>query len=111
MIDFTQVSALIVEAVAFDDAVATVVRTADDSWVVRFETVDVEIGVDADRKRLILVTTLGVPAADRRLAVLEVLMAYNFLVRETGGVRVAMTGVAGDIVQMVDIGLDGLLPR
>jgi hypothetical protein len=111
MIDFEQVSALLVEAAELDDDVAMVVRNAEDNWIVRFEQVDIEIGCDVERERLVLVSTVGVPEPGRRMTVLEAMMAYNFLVIDTGGVRMAMTGTDGDIVQMVDIGLSGLTAR
>ena len=74
MADVAQISDLIAEAGSLDENVATVLRTAGDSWVVRFETVDVEITTDDERNRMILATTVGLPASERRLSVLESLM-------------------------------------
>src|SRR5262245_15782731 len=103
-----RISELLVEAAALDDEIGAVAQTADDSWVVRFEGVDVEVGLDPESNQLVLVTTVGLPNPERRLAILEGLMAFNFLLRETGGVRMAMTGTDGDVVQMVDLGLSDL---
>jgi hypothetical protein len=111
MTDPAKVTALLVDAATLDDDVDTVAQTAADGWAVRFEAVDIEVGLDTERDRIILVATIGVPVAERRLSTLETLMAYNFLVRETGGVRLAMTGTDGDVVQMVDIAIEGLTPR
>lgn len=111
MASLEQVSALMVEAASLDEDVAAVVRNGERNWVVRFEAVDVEVGCNAEGNRLVLVTTIGVPPPERRLAVLEAMMTYNFLVLDTGGVRMAMTGTDGEIVQMVDLGIDGLTAR
>jgi len=111
MADLAQISALIVEAAGLDDEIAAVIGRANDSWIVRFQSIDIEIGVDDQRGRLILVTVLGAPDQQRRLAVIETLLAYNFLVRETGGVRIATNGVGGELVQMADIGIAGLSAR
>jgi hypothetical protein len=59
----------------------------------------------------VLLTNIGVPNPERRLAVLEAVLVYNLLVLETGGVRIAMTATDGDMVQLVDLGIDDLTSR
>jgi hypothetical protein len=107
-----QVPAMIVEAAAFDDDIAMVVATGDNNnWVVRFEAMDVEIELDPGRRRLILLTNIGVPNPERRLSILEAVLVFNLLVLETGGVRMALTATDGDMVQLVDLGIDELTSR
>jgi hypothetical protein len=111
MADVAQIPEMIVEAATFDDDIAVVLGAGQNNWVVRFENMDVEIQLDPERRRLVLLTNLGVPNTERRLAVLEAVLVYNLLVLETGGVRIAMTATDGDMVQLVDLGIDDLTSR
>jgi Tir chaperone protein (CesT) family len=108
MAEVAQIPEMIVEAAAFDDDIAMVVGAGQNNWVVRFAAMDVEIQLDPERRRLVLLTNIGVPNPERRLAVLEAVLVFNLLVLETGGVRIAMTATDGDIVQLVDLGIDDL---
>ena len=111
MAEVAQIPAMIVEAAAFDDDIAMVIGAGQNNWVVRFEAMDVEIQLDPERRRLVLLTNVGVPNPERRLAVLEAVLVFNLLVLETGGVRIAMTATDGDMVQLVDLGIDDLTSR
>jgi hypothetical protein len=111
MAEVAQVPAMIVEAASFDDDIAMVVGTTENNWVVRFEAMDVEIELDPERRRLVLLTNIGVPNPARRLSILEAVLVFNLLVLETGGVRIAMTATDGDMVQLVDLGIDDLTSR
>jgi hypothetical protein len=111
MADAAQIPEMIVEAASFDDDVAVVVGAGQNNWVVRFEAMDVEIQLDPERRRLVLLTNIGAPNSERRLAILETVLVFNLLVLETGGVRIAMTATDGDMVQLVDLGIDDLTSR
>jgi hypothetical protein len=111
MADVAQIPEMLVEAATFDDDIAVVLGAGQNNWVVRFENMDVEIQLDPERRRLVLLTNLGVPNTERRLAVLEAVLVYTLLVLETGGVRIAMTATDGDMVQLVDLGIDDLTSR
>ena len=88
MAEVDAVPAMIVEAAAFDDDIAMVVSAGENNWVVRFEAMDVEIELDPERRRLVLLTNIGVPNPERRLSILEAVLVFNLLVLETGGVRI-----------------------
>lgn len=103
MIDARKIGQLIAETGPGDDAILAVVQTGDDSWVIRYEHVDVDLELDAETARLVLSAEIGVPPAERRLSIYELLLAYSLLWRETGGIRMALTGAGGAAVQLVDL--------
>jgi len=112
MLDRGKVEALIAETGGLDPEIATIVQTDEDAWTVRYEDgLDVEIELDEARDQLIILTVVGTPPAARRLELLEAMMAYNMLVKETGGVRMALTGSGGEAVQMVEVPFAGLLAK
>lgn len=56
-----------------------------------------------DQHKLVLSITLSVPPSEQRLAVYEVMLAYNPLWEETGGVKMALAGSHGPIVQLFEL--------
>ena len=86
-----------------DDAILAVVKTPDGAYAIRFEEIDVLVERDMDRDRIALSIELGVPRPANALSVYETLLSYNMLWRETGGVRMALTGKGGAVVQFVDL--------
>lgn len=86
-----------------DDAILAVVKTPDGAYAVRFEELDVLVERDVDRDRIALSVEIGSPRASRALAIYETLLSYNLLWQETGGVRMALTGKGGNVVQFVDL--------
>ncbi len=86
-----------------DDAILAVVKTPDGAYAIRFEEIDVLVERDMDRDRIALSIELGVPRPTNALSVYETLLSYNMLWRETGGVRMALTGKGGAVVQFVDL--------
>lgn len=109
MLDKEKVEALIAETGGFDPQIAAIVQTGDGAWAVQYqEDLDVEIEMDEERDLLIILTVVGTPPASRRLELLEAMMAYNMLVQETGGVRMALTGTGGEAVQMLEVPFESL---
>ena len=94
---------LMSEAGPLDDKILACTRTPDGTYALRFEEVDVLVERDEDRNRIALSVEIGAPRASRALEVYETLLSYNLLWRETGGVRMALTGRKGSVVQFVDL--------
>jgi hypothetical protein len=104
-------TAQMAEAGQLDEDITTVVRTADDAWVFRFEDIDVELEYSEVSGNLLVAVVIGAPPREGREAVLEALLSYSFLWRDTGGVRMAMTGKGGDVVQLFEVSADNLTPK
>ena len=86
-----------------DDGILAVVRAADDRWAVRFEDVDVEVEFDEATGRLMASAVIGRPPPERAAKLHEMLLVYGMIWRDTGGVRMALTGPGGEAVQMADL--------
>lgn len=78
-------------------------------WVL---DVDGELAVVAEYfeadDRLFFTADAGVPDPSARLVCYELLLAYNAMWRQTGGVRMAVNGEDGAVLQIADIAVDGL---
>ncbi|KPL52568.1 type III secretion system chaperone [Prosthecomicrobium hirschii] len=103
MTDLEFLTSLIAEVGTRDDDIAGVLRTSPNSWLVRFADVDVEIEHQASRDRLVFASVIGPTLAGNREAVLEALLCYGFLWRQTGGMRMALTEPGGDVLQLFDL--------
>ena len=53
--------------------------------------------------RLFFTAEVGIPAPEARPVCYELLLAYNAMWRETGGVRMAVNGEDGAVLQIADI--------
>lgn len=94
-----------------DDAILACLKTPDGAYAIRFEQVDVLVERDEDRDRIALSVEIGAPRPSNALEVYETLLSYNLLWRETGGVRMALTGRKGSVVQFVDLTGNEINPR
>ena len=93
-----------------DERIDLALQTGDTEWMVRHEDVEVEIEFDADSDRVMLSANLGIPSADRRADIYELLMAYALLWRETGGLRAGFSPTDRSLSLMGDFGAEGLTP-
>ncbi|RVU15279.1 type III secretion system chaperone [Methylobacterium oryzihabitans] len=86
-----------------DDDIQTVLRMTDGRWIVRFGEIDVEVEHDPATNRLMFSTLIAPVPPGRAAEVLEALLLYAMAWRETGGVRMALNGPGGAVVQMADV--------
>lgn len=94
---------LVAEAGSHEEGILASVRTADGAHAIRFEDADVIAEWDGARNRLVLSSEIGSPPPGRAAHVYETLLSYNLLWRETGGLRMALTGPKGIVLQLVDL--------
>ena len=99
----SDIDALLGAVGPLDDAILAVVRTGEDAWTLRFEDLDVDVEFDAQSERLMLSAVVGPVPATRAAKIHEMLLIYGLIWRETGAVRLALTGPGGEAVQMVDL--------
>lgn len=76
----------------------------DNGWaVVCGENTIIELQFDGGPGKLVFSTDLGKPEENQRLAVYEMLLTYNFLWEDTGGVKMALDRPGGHVVQLYDL--------
>jgi hypothetical protein len=97
------ITAMMEEVGTMDDSIVACLKTPDDSYVIRFEDLDIFVEVEADRGRVVLSSEIGTPLRARAAEVYETMLSYNLLWRATGGLRMALTGRGGSMVQLVDL--------
>jgi len=86
-----------------------VYQAGDGNWLVSFdEQTLVELEFDEDQNKLCLSIEVGDPPKESRFDTYEALLIYNYLGNETGGVRMALDGPSGAVVQTFDMNADGL---
>lgn len=88
---------------ALDDSIVACLKTQDGAYAIRFEDLDIFVEVEADRGRVVLSSEIGTPFHARAAEVYETMLSYNLLWRATGGLRMALTGRGGAMVQLVDL--------
>ena len=99
-----QVHQLIHESASGLELLQLSTRHDRDAWLIEFDeetTIDVEFDAEADR--LVLAAgVLEVPEA-KRSSIYEMLLQFNFLWPQTGGVRMALDGMPGQVVMLFDL--------
>lgn len=109
MPDRAQVHALMTEiGPALELAEVTEIE-GDNRWilVIRDGTV-LFVDYDPEDQRLWLSADVGAPPPGDRLRLYELMLLYNAQWQQTGGVRLALDGPEGDVVQAYDLPLAGL---
>lgn len=53
--------------------------------------------------RVVLTAMLGVPSESMQLSVYETLLCYNLLRKDTGGVKMALSGPGGELVLLYEL--------
>jgi len=79
------------------------------TWAISMpEDLAVLVQFDEAKNCLVLASELGAPPPGDRTALYEILLQINFHWDTTGGTRMAINGPGGEIVQVYEIGTDGL---
>lgn len=89
--------------------VDAVVQNGDSTWAVQFDDgAVVFLEWDDQPSRLVLSAELGKIAEARQLEVLRLLLSYNLLWRDTGGVKTALGGPEGAAMLLYECSADSL---
>ncbi len=84
--------------------IEAVIQSEDKNWAIQFSDqaiVMLEWGEDPDR--VVLTSLLGAPSESMQLSVYETLLCYNLLWKDTGGVKMALSGPGGDLVVIYEL--------
>ncbi len=85
------------------DSIDAVIQHETDSWAVQFDDESIvllEYAKDPDR--LVFSTELGSPPPERRLEACQLLLSYNLLWQESGGLKTALGGPDGGALLLLD---------
>ena len=89
------------------DDVTSIARMGDRTWAIAFADEEiVTIDFVEEQNKLVLGIDLGAAAENRRLAVYTAMLGFNYLWRETGGVKTALGGE--DLVLLFELNAVGL---
>jgi hypothetical protein len=106
--EFQQIAS---EVGPLDDAITSVLQVADNQWAIALSDEQVELELSDDGDKLVVTATIGIPPQKRLQAILEALLAYSVLWRETGGVRAALPARTEAAVLIADLATSGLTAR
>lgn len=106
-----EIAQLVAEQGLLDDEILAVTEVEPDEWSVRYERFDLAVSYDEASETLTLSASIGRPPEERRLQICELLLSYNLLWRDTGGLRMALAGRGGEAVQMLSIHAAALTAR
>lgn len=84
--------------------IEAVIQSEDRNWAIQFSDqaiVMLEWAEDPDR--VVLTSLLGAPSESMQLSVYETLLCYNLLWKDTGGVKMALSGPGGDLVVIYEL--------
>ncbi len=84
--------------------IEAVIQSDERYWAFQFSAqaiVVLEWAEDPDR--VVLSSLLGAPSESMQLSVYETLLCYNLLWKDTGGVKMALSGPGGDLVVIYEM--------
>lgn len=106
---FDQVAALFAQVGPILDPLAIDAVMEEQTWGIAVgEDLTVLVQFDEQKNCLVLAADLGTPPAGDRTDLYELLLQINFHWNATGGNRLALNGPGGDVVQLYEIGAEGL---
>ncbi len=84
--------------------IEAVIQSEDKNWAIQFEDQSIVMLEWAEQPdRVVLTTLLGTPSESMQLSVYETLLCYNLLWKDTGGVKMALSGPGGELVLLYEM--------
>lgn len=84
--------------------IEAVIQSEDMNWAIQFSDQSiVMLEWVEDPDRVVLTSLLGVPSESMQLSVYETLLCYNLLWKDTGGVKMALSGPNGELVVIYEL--------
>jgi hypothetical protein len=104
MIDKERMSLILTEVAQRLDVDGLLAMDDRDAWFIGFnENTEIDVELDPSGHRVTFQCSLGRPDDARRDHLCRTLLQYNYLWRETGGMRMALDGADGEVVQIFDM--------
>ena len=84
--------------------IEAVIQSEEKNWAIQFEDQSIVMLEWAESPdRVVLTAMLGVPSETMQLSVYETLLCYNLLWKDTGGVKMALSGPSGELVLLYEL--------
>ena len=84
--------------------VEAVIQSEEKNWAIQFEDQSIAMLEWAESPdRVVLTAMLGIPSETMQLSVYETLLCYNLLWKDTGGVKMALSGPGGELVLLYEL--------
>ncbi len=84
--------------------IEAVIQSEEKNWAIQFDDQSIIMLEWADSPdRVVLTAMLGTPTESMQLSVYETLLCYNLLWKDTGGVKMALSGPGGELVLLYEL--------
>ncbi len=84
--------------------IEAVIQSEDKNWAIQFDDQAIVMLEWSDQPdKVVLTTMLGTPSEAMQLSVYETLLCYNLLWKDTGGVKMALSGPGGELVLLYEL--------
>ena len=84
--------------------IEAVIQSEEKNWAIQFDDQSIVTLEWAEKpERVVLTSMLGVPSESMQLSVYETLLCYNLLWKDTGGVKMALSGPGGELVLLYEL--------
>ena len=92
--------------------IEAVIQSEEKNWAIQFDDQSIVTLEWAEKpERVVLTSMLGVPSESMQLSVYETLLCYNLLWKDTGGVKMALSGTGGELVLLYELFVSDLYPN
>lgn len=85
-------------------SIEAVIQSEEKNWAIQFDDQSIVMLEWADKPdRVVLTSMLGSPTESMQLSVYETLLCYNLLWKDTGGVKMALSGPGGELILLYEL--------
>jgi hypothetical protein len=84
--------------------IEAVIQSEEKNWAIQFDDQSIVMLEWAESPdRIVMTAMLGTPTESMQLSVYETLLCYNLLWKDTGGVKMALSGPGGELVLLYEL--------
>ena len=84
--------------------IEAVIQSEEKNWAIQFDDQSIiMLEWIENPDRVVLTAMLGTPTESMQLSVYETLLCYNLLWKDTGGVKMALSGPGGELVLLYEL--------
>lgn len=85
-------------------SIEAVIQSEEKNWAIQFDDQTIVMLEWAEKPdRVVLTAMLGTPSESMQLSVYETLLCYNLLWKDTGGVKMALSGPGGELILLYEL--------
>lgn len=85
-------------------SIEAVIQSEEKNWAIQFDDQSIVMLEWAEKPdRVVLTAMLGTPSESMQLSVYETLLCYNLLWKDTGGVKMALSGPGGELILLYEL--------